>query len=186
MASPLENALQLLTDIGFFSVVLPFLLIFTIVFALLEKTKILGVEKDKETPKRNLNALVAFSIALFVVVTQRVVAAITNSLPQVAFLLVVIISFLLVVGSFFKTGEFEFFEHHKGLKYVITFVLLVGILLIFMGAIDTESGDSVLRVAWEYALNNLGTGSTVIWTIIVLGATIAGITVVLKGTKSGG
>ena len=186
MASPLENALGLLQDIGFFSVVLPFLLIFTIVFALLEKTKILGVEKDKETPKRNLNALVAFCIALFVVVTQRVVAAITTSLPQVAFLLVVIISFLLVVGSFFKTGEFSYFSETNGWKIFISIVLLIGILLIFMGAIDTENGESVLKVAWEYALNNLGTGSTVVWTVIVLGATIAGITVVLRGSKSGG
>ena len=54
MVSPLESAINFFKEFGLFSVVLPFLLVFTIVFAILEKTKVLGTEgkKDEEHPKR--------------------------------------------------------------------------------------------------------------------------------------
>ena len=53
----LGGAVDFLQDFGFFDVVLPFLLVFTLVFGILEKTKIFGTEKvgDKEYPKKNIN-----------------------------------------------------------------------------------------------------------------------------------
>jgi len=45
MASPFRNTLDFFDNIGIFDVVLPFLLVFTIVFALLERTKVFGVEE---------------------------------------------------------------------------------------------------------------------------------------------
>ena len=54
MATPLSNAIDFLKRLGFFDVILSFLFIFTIVFAILEKTKILGIEKDGR-PKKNIN-----------------------------------------------------------------------------------------------------------------------------------
>ena len=72
MPSPLEIAVNFLKDFGFFDVVLPFLLVFTIVFAVLEKTLILGKEENNK-PKKNIDAMVAFSIALFVVAASNIV-----------------------------------------------------------------------------------------------------------------
>ena len=40
MATPFREILEFFTRIGVFDVVLPFLLVFTIVFALLERTKV--------------------------------------------------------------------------------------------------------------------------------------------------
>jgi len=51
MTSPLVNAIEFLKEFCFFDVVLPFLLVFSITFAVLEKTRILGVESDGKTPK---------------------------------------------------------------------------------------------------------------------------------------
>ena len=42
------EAIQFLAKLGIYDVVLPFLLVFTIVFAIMEKTKLLGTEKGKE------------------------------------------------------------------------------------------------------------------------------------------
>ena len=44
--------------IGIYDVVLPFLLTFTIVFAILEKTRVFGVEKIEgaDYPRKNLNS----------------------------------------------------------------------------------------------------------------------------------
>ena len=55
--SPLRNAIEFLNDFGFYDVVLPFLLVFTIVFGVLEKTKLFGVTDKK--PKQNINAMIA-------------------------------------------------------------------------------------------------------------------------------
>jgi len=96
MASILTDALVFLESFGFFDVVLPFLLVFTLVFAILEKTKILGVNDDTaKTAKKNINAMVAFAIGLFVVLATQVVQVIKESLPLVALVLVIIISLLL-------------------------------------------------------------------------------------------
>jgi len=45
MATPFRDIIDFFGNIGVFEVVLPFLLVFTVVFALLERTKVFGVEK---------------------------------------------------------------------------------------------------------------------------------------------
>ncbi len=40
-----RSAISFLNDIGLYDVVLPFLLVFTLVFAILEKTKLLGMSE---------------------------------------------------------------------------------------------------------------------------------------------
>ena len=47
---PLKEGLQLLVDIGLLDVILPFLLVFTIIFATLQRTRVLGEEEGE--PKR--------------------------------------------------------------------------------------------------------------------------------------
>ena len=63
-------------DIGIYDVVLPFLLTFTIVFAMLEKTKIYGTEKDEKgnlVTRKNLNSMTAFVAGFFVVATTAII-----------------------------------------------------------------------------------------------------------------
>ena len=99
MASPLANAIEFLQKFGLFDIILPFLLVFTLVFAILEKTKILGVEDtEKKTPKKNLNSMVAFVTALLVVATNKVVTTINAALPNIILLLVVSFAFLLLLS----------------------------------------------------------------------------------------
>ena len=69
--SVFRESIEFLAKLGVYDVVLPFLLVFTIVFAILDKTKMLGVEKgkdDREYTKKNLNAMIAFVMGFFVVV----------------------------------------------------------------------------------------------------------------------
>ena len=44
--SAFRGVIEFLGDMGVYDVILPFLLVFTIVFAILEKTKILGTAKE--------------------------------------------------------------------------------------------------------------------------------------------
>ena len=68
MASGFRNIIDFFDKLGLFDVVLPFLLAFAIVFAIFEKTKVLGTDviEGQVYTKKNLNAIVAFSIAFFV------------------------------------------------------------------------------------------------------------------------
>ena len=59
-----RGVIVFLEKLGVYDVVLPFLLVFTIVFAILEKTRVLGTDDidGKPWPKKNLNAVVAFVV----------------------------------------------------------------------------------------------------------------------------
>tara|TARA_Y100000310_G_scaffold187010_1_gene187115 strand:- start:3698 stop:4258 length:561 start_codon:yes stop_codon:yes gene_type:complete len=130
------NAIVFLQDMGFFDVVLPFLLVFTIVFGILEKTKIFGTEGKGDQPKKNLNAMTAFVVAFFVLAAKEVVAAIQNSLPLVALVLLAILCFLMLIGAFFTSKEeFNFMDFFEGWKTPIAGLLLLSVIAIFLYAV---------------------------------------------------
>lgn len=90
-----------LADWGLFDVILPFILIFTIVFAVLQKAKIFG-ENSK-----SFNTVIALVMGLGVVFPhvmgiyppdRDIVNIINTALPNVSVVLVAIIMFLLVLG----------------------------------------------------------------------------------------
>jgi len=134
MASALGNAVEFLKEFGFFDVILPFLLVFTVVFGILEKTRIFGTEKLKgeDYPKKNLNSMVAFVIAFFVVATKEVVTSLQVSLPQVALVLIILLSFLMLAGSFMGDKTFSF-ENSKWAVF-LTLVSFLAVLLIFLNS----------------------------------------------------
>lgn len=152
----LGGIIQFFDKLGIYDVLLPFLLTFTIVFAILEKTKILGTEKigGEEYPRKNANAMVAFSIGFFVVASAQVVEVITQVSSQVVILLMLAIFFLMLIGSFFPAEEFAKGESLKDQWPQIVFIVImfVGIIYIFLSAIKTKTGISW----WDYAWTWLG------------------------------
>lgn len=102
-----ESGLIQLEEAGILDVLLPFILVFTIVFAVLTKTKILGEENGK--PRKNFNAVIALVMGLAVVIPHvigsypdgaDVVVIINNALPNVSVVLVAVIMLLLIMGVF--------------------------------------------------------------------------------------
>ncbi len=188
MATPLGNAIQFFKDFGLFDIVLPFLLVFTLVFAILEKTRILGTEADEKTAKKNLNSMVAFVIGLLVVVSNKVVGAINSALPNVILLLVIFIAFLLLVGTFWKSGEKDFITDHPNLYKFFVFVTLISVILIFLGAIKAANGKSWLDYGWSYVSANWG--GAVVSSFIIFGVLILTMWFITRskpsGTGSGG
>ncbi|MEK6922952.1 MAG: hypothetical protein AABX08_04095 [Nanoarchaeota archaeon] len=168
MASPLQVSIDFLESFGFFDIVLPFILVFTLVFAILEKTRILG-EEDKK-PKKNLNALAAFVVGLFVVAATNIVGVLRDSIPVITLLLIVLLSFMLLVGAFHGEKEFTFAES-KGWRSFLTVVMFIGVLLIFGNFIKTDSGETWLEVFWDFVQEDLGSGpivSSVIFLAIII------------------
>ena len=114
---------------GVYDVILPFLLVFTIMYAVFEKTKVLGTEKNsdgKVTTKRNLNSMVSFCIAFFVT-----------------------ICFLMLIGSFYKEQEQSIFLE-GGWKIGFMIAMLGGVILIFLHAIKTSDGTPWLYFGYDF------------------------------------
>ncbi len=142
-----------LENMGILDVIMPFILIFTVIFAVLQRTKILG--KDEEgKPRKNFNVIISLVMALAVViphVTGRypygvsVVDIINNSLPNVALVAVIIVMILLIIGVFGK--ELDIGGSSVGGVFVI---LAFGIILFIFG---TSAGwfDTYLPY-WLYFL----------------------------------
>lgn len=113
---------QLLADwenLGFFHIALPFLLVFTLVFAILQKTRILGPES------KQFNAIVAIIIGALTVRNQFIVELIQRFLPNISMFVIIALMFLLLVGIF-GGKEFSGFTGGWMLAVAIISFLLVG------------------------------------------------------------
>jgi hypothetical protein len=166
----LGNVISFFERIGIYDVVLPFLLTFTIVFAIFEKSKILGTEKieDKEYPKKNLNAMAAFVIAFMVVASGKLVETITRVSSNVVVLVLLGVFYLLLVGTFWKPGEKEpWAALEDRWKTTFMIIMFLGIVLIFMDAIRDESGRSWLDVLLGY-LGQFWTSTAVASIILII------------------
>lgn len=126
MVENLGEAIQLLDSWGVYEVLLPFILIFAIVFAILNKVNILG-------KKRNVHVGIALVTSLTVVIVhvkdvlpeeRDAVSIINKMIPQFSLLLVILFVFLLlisVLGGGVKKNESSVFA------FIIIFAILFNI-----------------------------------------------------------
>ncbi len=130
--SILRGIVEFLRNLGFYDVILPFLLVFAMMFAILDKTLVFGTENGKS--RKNINSVVAFVVALLVIGSTRLIAVMNEAISNVAMLLI-IITFILVTISVFKTeGQYDLFQHTV-LKGWIIFAVIALIVIIFFQAL---------------------------------------------------
>jgi hypothetical protein len=180
MTTPLGNAIEFLREFGFIDIVLPFLLVFTLVFAILEKSRILGTTKlsdNTEVANKNLNSVVAFVIGLLVVATSNVVGVINESLPKIVLLIVFTLCFLMLIGILFKTGELDFHHQHQTIYFIFMAIFFIGVVLIFLSSIRNEDGTSWLEVI--FGSSGLGGSAGSTWGYVVLVAVVIFVLVVV-------
>ncbi len=175
----LGGAMDFLRDFGFFDIVLPFLLVFTIMFAILQKTEILG--KDR----RELDAMVAFVTGMLVAATNKVVTIISDALPNLIVLVIAILGFLILLGTFYKQGEFNFAKNDDNKWMMLTFsiIIFIAVLAIFLNSIKSESGVSWLSAILTYIFQNFS--GTVVTSLIFLVVVIAVIFIVVRPSDNG-
>ena len=111
----------------FIEVILPFLLIFAVAFAVLQKTSILG--KDK----KQIDAIVALVIGLIFVAFGQAVGFVINLIPIFAVSVVVLLVFMLIYGMAFQPGEFKLPGAVKGVVGALAAIVVVVAVLIFTG-----------------------------------------------------
>lgn len=122
---------------GFVDVLLPFILVFTIVFAILEKIKILGEGKRQYN---TVFALVMAAAFVFPHVTGTYldligfdpVLVLNQSLPQVSIIVVAIIMVLLIIGVFGNNIDFA----GTPLSGWIVVIAFIAVAMIFGSALE--------------------------------------------------
>lgn len=82
-----------LENFGVFEYILPFLLVFAVLFGIMEKVKIFG-------DKTNLNVIISFIISLIIVINTEVVTIMNLYLSKMALFIIVVMVLLLAFGIF--------------------------------------------------------------------------------------
>ena len=159
-----QDAILNLEDLGLTDVLLPFLLVFTIIYAILQKTKILGDEK------KNINMMLALVIALLVVIPHvtnsyppdaDIVVIMNTALPQVSLLIVAIIMLIVILGIFGPEGRW-IGGSPSGLAAVVG---IIGIVWIFGASIGWLGG-------WEWFIDTFGEETVTLIIVILVFAII--------------
>lgn len=159
MIMTITDVLNLWNQMGVFSYVIPFLLIFAVVFALLDKSKILG-------QNRPLMAIVSAAIGLLSLQFDFVSEFFGVVFPRFGVGLAVFLTLLIFLGFFYpdKRGKW------KGRVTWIGWFVGIGIILWAFSSWDQ----------WGYYSGFGGWFSEYIWSLIVLGIVIAIIVVVSR------
>ncbi len=165
----LGGTIGFLATLGVYDVVLPFLLVFTLVFAFLEKTKILGVElitidgKDVAYSRKNLNSIIAFTSAFFVIASAELVRILSEVIANTMLLVITGTMFMLALGVS-HTGKDEFKLSSKYKKFFLGANAL-GIVLIFLNALGW------LQASYQWVSQNWKSsyGMTLIMVILFAG-----------------
>ena len=128
----------------------PFLLIFFIVFAVLEKTKLLGEDK------KQLNALISFVIGLiFLSVLSEQREMIVGNLILFLTIALVVMFVALLLWGFVSGGDFkEDILKNKGVKWVVGIAVIVAVVAALIWATGMDSGviDLLFEQSWSDAL----------------------------------
>jgi len=125
-----QDALYLLDQMGFTDVFLPFILIFTIIFALLQNIKLFGTES------RKFNAIISLALAIGVIIPHSlnkyppgtdVVEILNTALPNVSLFIIAIVFLLIVVGMFGGRAVWG----HSWAGGIVTFIAAAVLIFIF-------------------------------------------------------
>ena len=146
--------------------VLVFIFVFTLVFAVLQKTRIFGEGKKQS------DALIALSVALILITVGSAMDLITKLIPFMAVSLVVILVFLILLGFFYK--EFEPQPWMKTTAAILAFLAVLIAVVYFTGA-------------WEFLYYVVfDAGSSLLSNIILVVIAVAAVLLAWFGKKDKG
>jgi hypothetical protein len=150
MATTITDMLNIMNDYGIFSYVIPFLLIFAVVHAILEKSEMLGKNK-------NIHAVIAASIGLLSLQFDLVPEFFGVIFPRFGIGLAIFLTLLILLGFFFH--PFEFTSQMSWVGWVVG----IGVVIWALSSWDQ----------WSAFGGFGGWFAEYIWALIILGAVIA-------------
>lgn len=171
MVTTITEILNTWNDLGVFSYVLPFLLIFAVVFAILDKTKMFSTKKNDN---RAIISIIAMAVALLSLQFDFVSVFFADIFPRFGIGLSLFLVVLIFLGFFYPQKD----ENDNWSTKVawVGWVVAVGVFIWSLAAWDQ----------WDDYSGFGGWFSENIWSILILGIIIAVIIVVAKSDSSKG
>ncbi len=152
-----------------FEIILPFLLVFTVIFAILQKTRVLG------DGKRQIDAIVALVIGLIVVSYGYATNIINSLVPFLAVSAIVILVFMILAGMIFEQGKYQF---HQKVQVTIGVLAAIGVVIATL----------IATGGWDYLWNRFSftNQSALLANVLFLVVIAAAVIVVSMGAKKSG
>jgi hypothetical protein len=121
----LKEALIVLVDYGLYDVVLPFILIFTIFYASMNKIDFLNGDK-------RVYAIISFVVSFIAVASLKVIKSINTIIPFVGLFVIIIFCIILIGGLFGLTSMKE----NKFVKWSSIIFLMISSIFILISVFD--------------------------------------------------
>ncbi|MCH7850496.1 MAG: hypothetical protein IH845_02525 [Nanoarchaeota archaeon] len=163
----ITDVLNIWNDIGVFSYVIPFLLIFAIVFAILQKSKLLS---DKDHDNKAILAIISVSVSLLSLQFDIVSEFFAIIFPRFGMGIAILLVALIFV-AFLHQGIGEDNETSKRTMAAIGW--LVGVSIVIWSLSEWNNWSSRGGFGFWF--------SQYFWSLVVLGAIIAAIAFAVKG-----
>ena len=142
----------------FSDIVLPFILVFVLIYAILEKSRLLGEDKHQ------INAIISFVIAGILITFSAQVTWLRQFMVFLVMALVILFVFMLIYG--FAYSNKDGFSLSKELKMAIAAIAFVAVVVAAL----------VITDYWDKAysfLTESSTGSNAIFILIIVAALVA-------------
>jgi hypothetical protein len=130
-----DTFITLLNNLGFFNVILPFLLVYAMMYGILSKYKILGdpfAEGDKGKVTRSLISIVSASTGFFIVGSANVVLSLRTLIPYIVLFLLTVFFLILAISPFLqreeKSGEIQI--GNRARKILLTSAIIIFTLIV--------------------------------------------------------
>lgn len=140
MAVTITDILNQLADAGVFAYVLPFLLVFAVVFGILQKAKIFGSDDNRT---KGINAIVAVAVGLLSLQFDFVSTFFAEIFPKLGIAIAGLLVLLILATVFMKDDD----DDKKNTFWIIGLVL-AGLVILWALSSWNFWGDSFLVGNW--------------------------------------
>lgn len=170
--------INILNDLGFFNVILPFILIYSIMYGILVRTQIFGDPFDKDIAKaktvRSIISLVSASIAFLVVGSANVVINIREIIPYIVLYILIIFMLVMTVAVFYlPSGNVNEQEYSKYRKYIVgVSIFIFAILILYAFGIISFTSSSVSSFSssfYSFLVQNISFIAAIIILLVMIG-----------------
>jgi len=166
IVNPLRNAVDIIEAFGFFNVVLPFILVYALVYGVLIKTDLFNFKSSPQG--QNVSNVIAMASAFFVVASTDIVNQMLGIIPQATFMLVVLL-FILMIFAMMGVSDNDWFGNNSlfGRFKGVLAIIVVSVFLLMIDA-GSPKGIPIVRQFNELLLgkSTFMVGSEALGTLI--------------------
>ena len=117
-----ETAIQQFANIGVFSIFIPFILIYSLIFLLLESSGLLTKDNNDKTGKK-LHALFSFGFALMAIAHQELIKWLLFLIPNATVFILALFLFAVAMALLVMPSKMQ--GYMKGFIYLIALLVII-------------------------------------------------------------